>query len=88
MDLFDSMPEPWATRSAVLAAGGLGVFFYFAFPDMPAFGIGVATGALITFVMRWAFGISDRRVFAAFLGWFRGKGRGEVSSLPGEAPEK
>ena len=51
MNIFNSIPEPWAKVVALLATIGLGVLFCFSIN--PPYGIGVACGAIIYMAIHW-----------------------------------
>ena len=68
MGFLDAIPEPWATRIAVLTTVCLGAAFYFWFPEIRGFGIGVMVGAVLTYVLRRAAGFSERKFWGQLVG--------------------
>ena len=58
MNIFNSIPEPWAKFVAMVVTIGLGVLFYFWIE--PSFGVGVACGAVIYMAVYWGARLDER----------------------------
>jgi hypothetical protein len=66
MQVFNSMPEPWARLSSGAVPVALSVpFFFFGYP---LFGLGLVAGAVICVLLHWAARVDERPFWVHIVG--------------------